>query len=461
MDGEYDIPTLNPTEIKDMLTTYWDLSIPIEEINKPSSHTVQAIYDEFLWEMMGVRLEDLEGARINIMDGIEHPELFVEGMKLRMFFHLVRYLLGRAGLQHFTLQDVSRPDGPRFRKILSIIRNLLAFKNERLDFTTSQVCRMEDAKIKDADLLAQEEDLQKRYEQLLRQRRAEEAKVPVAKQRNENTKALRNKEGKAYETANNSYNQTKKEGQGFRARANVITQDLLAAKQRNDRDKARIVSSPDRLRRTIAKLSADVEQERAIAEKNRSKARDYQAKLTQLSNIQQDLETADGLLIAIKSEKARAELCIRELLTVRGHFNNRTIESRELMTKAEQLQRQLTNAHEKFVRLEESSAEKREAAAQRMQTLKEKHGRVEKARGEMLAEHDILRKEIEQIEQEKAEYVKANEKALNELMVEYWTLRHSIDDYVATTATKFGLQMDPSVIPAIAKAERKKKSKRP
>lgn len=66
----------------------------------------------------------------------------------------------------------------------------------------------------------------------------------------------------------------------------------------------------------------------------------------------------------------------------------------------QQLHRQLTNAHDKFMRLEESSAEKREAAAHRMQMLKEKHSRVEKARGEMLAEHDLLRKEIEQIEQE-------------------------------------------------------------
>ncbi|KAG8998706.1 kinetochore-associated Ndc80 complex subunit nuf2 [Tulasnella sp. JGI-2019a] len=462
MEVEFDMPILTPNETKDMLSDYWGLSIPNEELNKPSAHTVQAIYDEFLWDMMGLRLQDLEGARINIMSEIEHPDLFTEGMRLRMFFHLVRYLLNRAGLKHFSLQDISRPDGMRLRKILSIIRNLLAFKTERTDFMEFMIRKMEDAKVRDVELAAEEEELQKQYDQLLRQRRTEEAKIPAAKDRNEELRALCAKEAKAYKTASDKSSQSKKEAQAIRDRFNNISAEQVALKQRNDNAQKRIVHSPDRVKRTIADLSVDVERERASADLNRSKARDYQAKLTQLTNIEQDLRTVEGLLVAIKSEKSRVELCTRELLTVRSHFNNRTIEFRELTTKAEQLQRQLTNAHDKFKRLEESSAEKREAASLRMQSLKEKHSKVEKQRGEMLAEHDLLRKDIEQIEQEKAEFVKTNEKALNELMIEYWTLRHSVDDYVATTATKFGLPMNPEVMPKTVKVEKKKgKSKKP
>lgn len=43
----------------------------------------------------------------------------------------------------------------------------MAFKTERKDFTTSLVGKMEDAKIRDADLLVQEEELEKRRDQLL------------------------------------------------------------------------------------------------------------------------------------------------------------------------------------------------------------------------------------------------------------------------------------------------------
>lgn len=79
-----------------------------------------------------------------------------------------------------------------------------------------------------------------------------------------------------------------------------------------------------------------------------------------------------------------------------------------------------------------------------------------------------------------AEYVKTNEKGLSELMTEYWNLRHSIgeqyleakpvlifaqtvaptDNYIATLAVKFGLDIDPAVLPALAKVASKKKSKK-
>lgn len=81
----------------------------------------------------------------------------------------------------------------------------------------------------------------------------------------------------------------------------VLIAEVSTAKQRNDRDQSRIVQSPDRLRRTIAKLIADVEAERAAAEQNRSKARDYQAKLTQLDHIQQ-VRGADSYLNMINAK---------------------------------------------------------------------------------------------------------------------------------------------------------------
>lgn len=57
--------------------------------------------------------------------------------------------------------------------------------------------------------------------------------------------------------------------------------------------------------------------------------------MTESDRISQDLRTAEGLLVAIQTEQARLDHCSRELVTVRGHYNNRQIEYRELTTKAE------------------------------------------------------------------------------------------------------------------------------
>lgn len=48
-----------------------------------------------------------------------------------------------------------------------MIRNLLAFRNERKDFMESMTSKLEDAKTREAELAAEEQDLQERYETML------------------------------------------------------------------------------------------------------------------------------------------------------------------------------------------------------------------------------------------------------------------------------------------------------
>ncbi|KIO32457.1 hypothetical protein M407DRAFT_18513 [Tulasnella calospora MUT 4182] len=450
-----EIPTLKAQDAVELLAE-WSLNITVEEINKPTTQTVQAIYDEMIWQLLHIRLDDLDGPRNIIMQDMDNSELYGEGLKLRMFFHLVRHLCTRAGVEGFSLQDVARPDGLRLRKTLSIVRNLLAFKNERADFINSTIQRMEDAKQREQELLEEEQRLREEYNAMLRKRAAEESQIPEAKQRNAQVKKLLNAQHKKFEQVKNAADAAKKEGQSLRTRWETVTAELDTTKQRNNRDRGRIVQSPDRLRRTIANLSASVEQERTATEQNQAKERDYKAKLAQLQIIEEDYRTSIDLLQSIEVEQKRLEKCEQDLNTVKTHYSNRVIEHRELTTRAEQLERQLAFAHDKLESMQRSSAEKRELSMQKIEKLKEQYAQVDEARSNMLAEHDLLRKDIETIEKEMSEYIRSNEKLLNDLMAEYWSLRQDLDNFMATLANKFGLDIDPSVLPALANMKKKK-----
>ncbi|KAG8891444.1 kinetochore-associated Ndc80 complex subunit nuf2, partial [Tulasnella sp. 403] len=373
MADEISIPILGAQEIVELVSE-WGLNTSVEEIKKPTSHTVQAIYEQFLWQMLHVRLEDLDVPRNIIMQDMEHPELYTEALKLRMFFHLVyESSYDAAGVERFSIQDVSRPDGLRLRKVISVIRNLLAFKNERADFMNSMTQRLEDAKTREAELDAEEAELRAQYNEMLRQRAAEDAQIPEAKHRNKQIQNLLDQEHKRSEKVGKEGTMVKKEAIAARDRWLVVQAELQAAKHRNDRDQARIVHSPERLKRTIAWLASTVEGEKAELEQNKAKARDYQAKLAQLSIIEQDFRLAEDLLTAIENEQQRLDQVSQEVHTVRTHINNRQIEHRELTTKAEQLERQLANAQEKLERVQRTGEEKREASRQRMDMLKAKH----------------------------------------------------------------------------------------
>ncbi|KAG8899379.1 hypothetical protein FRB99_006761 [Tulasnella sp. 403] len=91
-----------------------------------------------------------------------------------------------------------------------------------------------------------------------------------------------------------------------------------------------------------------------------------------------------------------------------------------------------------------------------MDMLKAKHAVMEKERDKMLAEHDLIRTDIGSIESEMAEYVKTNEKLLNDMMAEYWNLRHDVDKYMGTLANKFGLRVEGVSLPAKAPGKKKK-----
>lgn len=66
-----EIPTLKAQDAVELLAE-WSLNIAVEEINKPSTQTVQAIYDEMIWQLLHIRLDDLDGPRNIIMQDMDN-----------------------------------------------------------------------------------------------------------------------------------------------------------------------------------------------------------------------------------------------------------------------------------------------------------------------------------------------------------------------------------------------------
>lgn len=66
-----EIPTLKAQDAVELLAE-WNLNITVEEINKPTTQTVQAIYDELIWQLLHIRLDDLDGPRNIIMQDMDN-----------------------------------------------------------------------------------------------------------------------------------------------------------------------------------------------------------------------------------------------------------------------------------------------------------------------------------------------------------------------------------------------------
>ena len=71
-DGDNGIVILRTSDIVELLQE-WGLSFSVEEINKPTSQTAQAIYEALLQSMINVKGEDLEQPKALLLQDMEFP----------------------------------------------------------------------------------------------------------------------------------------------------------------------------------------------------------------------------------------------------------------------------------------------------------------------------------------------------------------------------------------------------
>ncbi|KDQ18130.1 hypothetical protein BOTBODRAFT_551037 [Botryobasidium botryosum FD-172 SS1] len=207
-------------------------------------------------------------------------------------------------------------------------------------------------------------------------------------------------------------------------------------------------------------MNANAEIERSSLAANEAKSRALQAKLDHLAILEQDIRSIHELLGNINVEQAKLEEAIRSLEEFRNFMESKTIESRELTTKSEQLDRQIANAQERLERAQRHGHDKREASRQKIERLKAQYEEIALERHEKEKEQVSLKREIENTEQKISDFIALNQTEINNLLAENTELRHSVNVYMDTLATKLGLDFQ-SPIPRerTGKVKRRKKSK--
>jgi len=125
----YSFPELRVSEI---LQCMEDLRVPLQEneLTKPTPVTIQRLFEAFLDIFMGRKVE--ESAVSGATETLENPDLHVEAVSLIEFFRAAQKLAVCVGINDFSLRDVIKPEGPRFKLILSGIINFAKFREEQL-----------------------------------------------------------------------------------------------------------------------------------------------------------------------------------------------------------------------------------------------------------------------------------------------------------------------------------------
>jgi len=172
-----------------------------------------------------------------------------------------------------------------------------------------------------------------------------------------------------------------------------------------------------------------------------TKSRDLQAKISALLNIEKDVRGCVEQLQTVEKEIHSLESSQKELADLKDHMDGKKIERSELNLKHERVQKQLSNAHDKLERAHRHAEEKRIASQKTIERLQKEYDEMAVERKENDKEVEELRGEAEEVEAKMADHLKKSEEELNQLLTEYWKLRHELDVYMETIGNKLGIQV--------------------
>jgi len=109
--------------------------------------------------------------------------------------------------------------------------------------------------------------------------------------------------------------------------------------------------------------------------------------------------------------------------------------------KQDRVHKQLQNAQDKLERAQKHAEDKRFASQQTIERLQREYEEMALDRKDNDDQMEKLRMEADDVAAKMAEHQKKSEAELNELLTEYWKLRHETEVYMEILANKLKLKV--------------------
>ncbi|TIA73092.1 hypothetical protein E3P91_01704 [Wallemia ichthyophaga] len=425
------LPAFKVTELVQCLCDpqYFNLRISADDINRPTPQVVQMIYAACLDYFMGLLPESLEAPKTLLLGRMQFPELFADSVPLMMFHQHVTNLTKIAQVDFFTLQDLTRPDAARTRKILSALVNFAKFKQERQATVDGVAARSEALKERRGELAGENERLRSATAQLREQRAQDE---PQAKQaRVEMEQALSELSRlKQHQTVLASEIDKLKNHKGELNKAITHYQSLLHnAQQIGHTSTARLVQSPDRQKRAIADMGDELAAERAAEAGLEKRTKDLKIRLEYMDSFNNDIQACIAVLNVIEVEQGRVDGAYRHSAHLRDGIDQKQKDHTALSVRFQQLSRQVDNARERLERTQRTATEKREAIRAQMAAFRSEHEVISTERTERRKEYEGKLERNSKLEQDTRELELSHEQEMNALQSTWVTLEEQIEYY--------------------------------
>ncbi|KAJ7273400.1 Nuf2 family-domain-containing protein [Mycena rebaudengoi] len=448
--AKYSFPSMSHAEIISSLAA-WGVSIAQEQLTRPNPDFVEGVYSACLQQVTKISHDAL---RDPVQRLVSEAQMYDKDLhatstaNIVLLYHLTRFARA-AKVDDFCLKDIAFPERERTIFLLSAFINFVKFTEE---FCDPFVKKLRD---RSHEIVSERDRISRRLAEITQEIDVMQARIaedePRCEQlRTENTQLrARMFATKEIQLATvQEVEQLKAEKTALVQRKEALNGEVASISDAMTRTRSRIVQSPERIKRTITTMTSTAIEDKQMVAMHETKARDLQAKINALSNIEKDVRGCVEQLQTIEKEVRSLEDSQKELHELKDLLEGKEIERKELSLKQERVQKQLSNAQEKLERAQRHAEDRKVASQKTIDRLQREYDEMAIERRDNDKQVEEIRGEANELEKKMAEHLKLSEMELNELLAEYWKLRHdtalfntSLDLYMETLANKLNMRV--------------------
>ncbi|KAF7295191.1 hypothetical protein MIND_01057900 [Mycena indigotica] len=442
--GKGIFPPLSSNDIISSLSA-WGYDINKEQLRHPTPDFVQGVFCACLKQVTDIDAEALQDPVTRALNHTQlvDKDLYATSLSNHLLLrHLTRFA-DAARVDHFCSRDIYMPERERTLFVLSGFINFIKF--------TQQYCEDVVRKLRDNSegIIVEREKVSKKLSQITEEIEHIKAKFaldePKCVQLREENAAIRAQLFASKEMQVQALEEIKNlkiEKADIVKEKELINAEIVSISALNTRAQSRIVKSPDRIKQKISTMGFTLQQDKQTVAMQESKARDLQAKITALTNIEKDVRGCIEQLQTIEKEVRSLQESQKELHQLKDLVEGQQIRHKELHLHRERLFKQLSNAQEKLERAQRHAEDRKVASQKTIERLQAEYDDMVVERRDTDKQVEDIRAQANEIEGKINEHLKTSETELNQLLAEYWKLRHNTDVYMHTLANKLDMKVD-------------------
>ncbi|KAG5643896.1 hypothetical protein DXG03_009467 [Asterophora parasitica] len=420
----------------------WGLSVSHEQLMRPSPDFVEGVYCTCLKQVTDIHQDCLRDPVQNALSASDIEE---------KLFPRTRFAKA-ARVEDFNAKDIFNPERERTLILLSAFINFVKFTEQYCNAFVKDLQDRSEATIVERDHASEQLGEVERSIDAIKAKIAEDE--PRCEQLRSDNSALRAKmiatkefqtvavqEVEKLKAEKNALVKRKARALIDRERQEALNGEIASVSDAITRTRLRIVQSPERIKRTISTMSTTAVEDKKLVAMQEAKTRDLQAKINALLNIEKDVRSCIEQLQTIEKEVRSLQVSQKELADLRDHLDDKNIERNELKLRQERVEKQLSNAHDKLERAQRHAEEKKMASQRTIDRLQREYDEMAVERRDNDKQVEELRGEANDVEKKMAEHIRSGEAELNDLLAEYWKLRHETDVYMETLANKLNMRV--------------------